>query len=122
VAELAKRPAVALAPALRSAGVDGEIDNEAALTVELELKYAGYFERERQQAERLRRMRDFALPVGLRYDEMRSLSTEARQKLAHVKPPTLAQAASIPGVSASDLQNLVIEVERRRRHTTDRPI
>jgi tRNA uridine 5-carboxymethylaminomethyl modification enzyme len=46
---------------------------------------------------------------------MRSLSTEARQKLASVRPRSLAQASRISGVSPSDLQNLVIEVERQRR-------
>ena len=64
-------------------------------------------------------MRDFELPVELPYEELRSLSTEARQKLAALKPTTLAQAASSPGVSASDLQNLVIEVERRRKQRAD---
>jgi len=116
VAELAKRPALGLVPALRAAGVDAELDPAAALTVELELKYAGYFERERLQADRLKRMRDFELPSELPYAELRSLSTEARQKLGALRPATLAQAASVPGVSASDLQNLIIEVERRRRH------
>jgi tRNA uridine 5-carboxymethylaminomethyl modification enzyme len=85
------------------------------LTAELELKYAGYFERERAQANRLRRLRDFQLPDELPYEDLRSLSTEARQKLGALRPATLAQAASVPGISASDLQNLVIEVERRRR-------
>jgi tRNA uridine 5-carboxymethylaminomethyl modification enzyme len=46
---------------------------------------------------------------------MQSLSMEARQKLSKLKPRSLAQASRIPGVSPSDLQNLVIEVERRRR-------
>jgi tRNA uridine 5-carboxymethylaminomethyl modification enzyme len=46
---------------------------------------------------------------------MRSLSLEARQKLAGLRPLSLAQASRIPGVSPSDLQNLVIEIERRRR-------
>lgn len=119
VAELAKRPMVSVTPALRAAGVTNEINADAALTVELELKYSGYFERERQQAERLRRMRDFELPTELPYGELRSLSTEARQKLGVVRPATLAQAAAIPGVRASDLQNLVIEVERRRRLRAD---
>ena len=114
IAELAKRPGVSLAPLLEAAGVPAE-DNDAALTVELELKYAGYFERERAQAERMRRLRDFPLPIELQYSELRSLSTEARQKLGRVRPTTLAQAAGVPGISASDLQNLVLEVERRRR-------
>jgi len=49
---------------------------------------------------------------------MRSLSFEARQKLSRLKPTSLAQASRIPGVSPSDLQNLVIEIERRRRLAT----
>jgi tRNA uridine 5-carboxymethylaminomethyl modification enzyme len=57
----------------------------------------------------------FALDPALPYAEMRSLSFEARQKLAAIRPITLAQAASIPGVSPTDLQNLVIEIEKRRR-------
>ena len=60
---------------------------------------------------------DFALDAGLDYDEMQSLSFEARQKLGALKPRSLAQASRVPGVSPNDLQNLVIEVERRRRRT-----
>jgi tRNA uridine 5-carboxymethylaminomethyl modification enzyme len=81
----------------------------------LELKYAGYFDRERTQADKLRRMGDFSLDPAFPYDELLSLSIEARQKLARLQPRTLAQAASIPGVSPTDLQNLVIEIEKRRR-------
>ncbi|MGH9661101.1 MAG: tRNA uridine-5-carboxymethylaminomethyl(34) synthesis enzyme MnmG, partial [Bryobacteraceae bacterium] len=90
-------------------------DSEAALTVELELKYAGYFARERVHAEKLKRMSGLPLPVDLPYEQFQSLSTEARQKLSSRRPSTLAQAAGIPGVSQSDLQNLLIEIERRRR-------
>jgi tRNA uridine 5-carboxymethylaminomethyl modification enzyme len=118
VAELAKRPGVSLAALLKAVGASAD-DSSAVLTAELELKYAGYFERERSQADRLRRLRDFALPVELPYSELRSLSTEARQKLGALRPTTLAQASSIPGVSASDLQNLVIEVERRRKNAVE---
>ena len=49
------------------------------------------------------------------YDAMLTVSVEARQKLAVRRPSTLAQAASIPGVSPADLQNLILEVERWRR-------
>lgn len=114
VAEVAKRPGVSLTDLLSAIGSPVE-DLDAALTAELELKYAGYFERERVQADRLKRLRDFALPGQLPYEEFRSLSIEARQKLAARQPATLAQAASIPGVNASDLQNLIVEVERRRK-------
>ena len=103
-------------PALfAAAGVGAELPADAVITTELELKYADYFQRERQQVERLRRMGEFALPRELPWPELRSLSTEARQKLAAARPDTLAQASRVPGVSAADLQNLVLEVERRRR-------
>lgn len=115
IADVVKRQGVSLAELFAAAGVGGDSTPEAMITTELELKYGGYFERERSQAEKLRRMGDFMLDEALPYAEMRSLSTEARQKLATIRPRTLAQASRIPGVSASDLQNLVVEVERQRR-------
>lgn len=115
VADLAKRQNVELGTLFSLAGVGDELERDTVLSVELELKYAGYFQRERVHAERLRRMGDFPLHRDVPYAEFRSLSTEARQKLAARLPETLAQAASISGVSPSDLQNLVIEVERWRR-------
>jgi tRNA uridine 5-carboxymethylaminomethyl modification enzyme len=115
IAEVARRQAVALLDLFRAAGVGKGLAPEAVVSAELELKYEGYFERERMQADKLRRMGAFALDPALPYAEMHSLSFEARQKLAFVRPITLAQAASVPGVSPTDLQNLVIEIEKRRR-------
>jgi tRNA uridine 5-carboxymethylaminomethyl modification enzyme len=115
VVELAKRQDVSLRALLDAAGVGEDVPDDAAITADLEIKYEGYFARERDQADRLRRMGDFALDSSLAYDEMLSLSFEARQKLAAVRPLTLAQASRIPGVSPSDLQNLVLEVGKRRR-------
>ena len=116
IVEVARRQGVALLDLLRAAGVDSMIPVDAAVTAELEIKYAGYFERERVQADKMRRLDAFPLGTGLPYSEMRSLSIEARQKLAAVTPATLAQASRIPGVSPSDLQNLVLVIERRRAH------
>jgi tRNA uridine 5-carboxymethylaminomethyl modification enzyme len=113
--ELAKRQDVSLRTLLDAAGVGGDAPDDAVITTDLEIKYEGYFTRERDQADRLRRMGDFALDPQLAYDEMLSLSFEARQKLAVTRPLTLAQASRIPGVSPSDLQNLVLEVGKRRR-------
>src|SRR5687767_8845533 len=115
VIEVARRQEVLLQELFSAVGVARDIDDEALVTADLEIKYAGYFERERVQAERMRRMGDFSLDADLEYDEMRSLSSEARQKLSNLRPHSLAQASRIPGVSPSDLQNLVIEIERRRR-------
>ena len=63
---------------------------------------------------RLESLAAFRLPDEAPYEQMRSLSIEARSKLARRRPVTLAQAASIPGVSPADLQNLVLEVQRLR--------
>jgi len=115
IVEVARRQDVTLAALFGAANVGSEIHSDALVTADLEIKYAGYFERERIQADRMRRMGDFSLRPDLEYGEMRSLSLEARQKLASLKPVSLAQASRIPGVSPSDLQNLVIEVERRKR-------
>ena len=120
IVEVARRQETSLRELLNAVGVGAHLSDEVLVTADLEIKYAGYFERERAQADRMRRMGDFVLDPGLEYEEMQSLSFEARQKLAKVKPQSLAQASRIPGVSPSDLQNLVIEVERRRRMAATR--
>jgi tRNA uridine 5-carboxymethylaminomethyl modification enzyme len=115
VEEVARRHGVSLASLLEAAGAIGSLDREAVQTAELELKYAGYFAREREQAERLRQLGDMRLEPTIPYLEFQSLSVEARQKLASLAPATMAQAAGIPGVNPVDLQNLIIELEKRRR-------
>jgi tRNA uridine 5-carboxymethylaminomethyl modification enzyme len=114
ISEIVRRNGVGLAALFQCAGVPEPRDAEAMATVELELKYSGYFERERLAARRLRGLAEFALPDDAPYASMLSLSTEARHKLGARRPVTLAQAATIPGVSPSDLQNLVLEIERGR--------
>jgi tRNA uridine 5-carboxymethylaminomethyl modification enzyme len=117
ISEVVKRQGVSLGDLFQASGVGETLDRDAILTAELEIKYSGYFEREREQAEKMRRMGQFRLDVGLPYEEMLSLSFEARQKLSTVRPQTLAQASRIPGVSPTDLQNLLIEIEKRRRQS-----
>jgi tRNA uridine 5-carboxymethylaminomethyl modification enzyme len=114
IAHVVQRPGVTLAALFEAAGVPSSDDSEAMLGVELELKYAGYFAREREAVERLRSLERRELPVDAPYLAMRSLSTEARQKLDRIRPATMAGAAAIPGVSQSDLQNLLLEISRTR--------
>lgn len=115
ITELARRQDVQLRELFALAGVGRELAFDALVTTELQIKYAGYFERERMQADKLRRMGHFALEADLPYESMQSVSFEARQKFTERRPRSLAQASRIPGVSPSDLQNLVLEVERLRR-------
>ena len=115
VAVVAKRPGVALSELLSAAGVVETPSADAVLAAEIEIKYDGYLAREREAAARLAELASFALPVDLPYLDLRSLATEARQKLDRVRPTSLAQAARIPGVTPSDLHNLVLEATRWRR-------
>ena len=115
IAELVKRQDVELRTLFQIADVGDALALDAVTSTELEIKYAGYFDRERVQADRLKRLGHVALAPDLEYANMRSLTFEARQKLASLRPRSLAQAASIPGVSPNDVQNLLIEVERHRR-------
>ena len=113
VAELARRPGVPLADLLRAAGV--VIADEHTEWADIELKYTGYLERERNAAQRMSQLDDFVLPATIPYRSLATLSYEAREKLYAARPASLGQAGRIPGVSPSDLQNLVFEVIRLRQ-------
>src|SRR6266571_3469460 len=115
IAVVAKRPGVSLGALFAAAGVGGDMPTEAVIAAEIEIKYDGYLAREREAAARLAELASFKLPADLPYLELRTLATEARQKLARVRPSSLAQAARVPGVTPSDLHNLVLEATRWRR-------
>lgn len=115
VVELVRRQEVQLRELFDLTNVGADLALDAIVTTELQIKYAGYLERERVQADKMRRMGHFALEADLPYESMQSVSFEARQKFSVQRPRSLAQASRIPGVSPNDLQNLVLEVERHRR-------
>jgi tRNA uridine 5-carboxymethylaminomethyl modification enzyme len=114
IAEVARRPDVPLRELLAVSAWQG--DPDTADWADIELKYAGYLLRERENVRRLSSMEDFALPPGLPFTSLTTLSFESREKLACVMPETLGRAGRIPGVSPSDLQSLVIEVIKWRRN------
>jgi len=115
IAVIAKRPGVSLAALFAAAGIGTDAAAEAIVAAEIEIKYDGYLAREREAAARLAELASFILPPDLPYLELRTLATEARQKLDYVRPSSLAQAARVPGVTPSDLHNLVLEATRWRR-------
>jgi len=85
---------------------------EVVEAAEIQIKYKGYIERERQMAEKMQRLEELRIRGRFRYEEIQSLSTEARQKLVHIDPETLAQASRIPGVSPSDINVLMVLMGR----------
>lgn len=87
-------------------------NSKAVEAAEIELKYAGYIEREKVTAEKMRRLENIHIRGHFDYANIQSLSTEARQKLAAIDPATLAQASRIPGVSPSDVNVLLVMMGR----------
>jgi tRNA uridine 5-carboxymethylaminomethyl modification enzyme len=118
VAELAKRPRLSVPTLLEAAGI--EIDEAITEWAEIEFKYAGYLDRERLAADRMIQMDEFILPQDLDYHTLNGISFEAREKLSAIKPNSLGHARRIPGVSPSDLQNLVLAVLKHRRNRPER--
>jgi len=124
--DLVKRPEVsvdgllAVAPNMQKGWTEGwgDVATAAACKAfEIEVKYEGYVERDRQRAARLRERAGVHLGEGVPYMDFVTLSYEAREKLTHHAPETLSQAERIPGVSPADVQNLWLEVRRWRAKT-----
>lgn len=85
---------------------------EIVSSVEIAIKYRGYIDRERENAEKLHRLDRLKLPADCDYMSMTALSTEARQKLDRMRPASIAQASRIPGVSPSDINVLLLMLGR----------
>ena len=85
---------------------------EIAEAAEIRIKYKGYIERERQVADKMRRLENIKIKGHFNYNDIQSLSTECRQKLTAIDPETLAQASRIPGVSPSDINVLLVLMGR----------
>jgi tRNA uridine 5-carboxymethylaminomethyl modification enzyme len=113
LSELLRRPDVSyhslfeLMPALEAV-----MDPQVTEQVEVQAKYAGYIERQREEIERQRRNEDTRLGAELNYSEVRGLSNEVREKLARVRPATVGQASRIPGVTPAAISLLLIFLKK----------
>jgi tRNA uridine 5-carboxymethylaminomethyl modification enzyme len=88
------------------------IDREVVEQTEIHVKYAGYIDKEKRNADKLTRLENVAIPENFDYTKVKSLSTEARQKLTQIKPVTISQASRISGVSPSDVSVLLVYMGR----------
>ncbi|HMQ61203.1 MAG TPA: tRNA uridine-5-carboxymethylaminomethyl(34) synthesis enzyme MnmG [Flavilitoribacter sp.] len=89
-----------------------QYDPECRMLAEINMKYEGYIVREREVADKLNRLEEVRLHDDFRYDNLPSLSSEAREKLARLKPRTIGQASRISGVSPSDISALLVYLGR----------
>ena len=114
--DLLRRPETDYAALMRAEGIGpGVADAKVAEQVEIEAKYAGYLERQREEIARARRHEDTAIPDGFDFAAVRGLSNEVLQKLERVRPDTIGQAGRIPGVTPAAVSLLLVHLGRARR-------
>ena len=89
-----------------------QLDEEVLEQAEIQVKYSGYIEKERNNANKLTRLEDVKIPEFFDYSKIKSMSIEARQKLTQIRPVTISQASRISGVSPSDISVLLIYMGR----------
>jgi tRNA uridine 5-carboxymethylaminomethyl modification enzyme len=112
LAELLKRPELTYADLAALVGGPTE-DRQAAEQVEIQAKYAGYIDRQKDDIARLRRHENTLLPIDLDYNAVDGLSHEVKQKLSVARPETLARAGRVPGVTAAAIALLLIYLKKR---------
>ncbi|PQB05467.1 tRNA uridine-5-carboxymethylaminomethyl(34) synthesis enzyme MnmG [Aureitalea marina] len=91
---------------------DNELDQEVLEQTEIQVKYAGYIEKERQNADKLQRLEGIRIPDNFNYDQLKSLSYEAREKLKEIQPTSISQASRISGVSPNDISVMLVYMGR----------
>ncbi len=91
---------------------DHDLDDEILEQAEIIVKYSGYIDKERANAAKLTRLEDIVIPNSFEYDNIKSLSYEAKEKFKKIKPVTISQASRISGVSPSDISVLLIHMGR----------
>ncbi|HLO74413.1 MAG TPA: tRNA uridine-5-carboxymethylaminomethyl(34) synthesis enzyme MnmG [Flavobacterium sp.] len=89
-----------------------DLDQEVVEQAEIQVKYSGYIEKEKNNADKLTRLEDMIIPDNFNFDKIQSISIEAKQKLNKIRPRTIAQASRISGVSPSDISVLLIYMGR----------
>ena len=116
-AKLLSRPNIKREDLLRFQNVtafleEKNMDDVILEQAEIEIKYAGYIEKEKRTADKLKRLENIKIPQAFDYDRLASLSHEAKEKLNKIQPTTLAQASRISGIIPSDISVLLVSMGR----------
>jgi tRNA uridine 5-carboxymethylaminomethyl modification enzyme len=91
---------------------ENTLDNEVLQQTEIQVKYAGYIAKEKNNADKLNRLEGIKIPSNFDYTKLKSLSYEAREKLSAIKPVTVSQASRISGVSPNDISVMLVFMGR----------
>ena len=116
-AKLLSRPQISRTDLLQFPVVQKFLDQEKISTIayeqaEIEIKYAGYIAKEQKNADRLQKLEHVKIPTGFNYEQLKSLSHEALEKLNAARPETLAQAARISGIKPSDISVILVAISK----------
>lgn len=113
LAELIRRPELDYDGVVSLNPPEEELSLQAKETVEIDIKYSGYIEKQNKQASRMSQLEEKLLPENIDYESISGLCLEARQKLTNIKPRTLGQAMRISGVSPADVSVLLIYLKQK---------
>lgn len=91
---------------------DNQLSDEVLEQTEIQVKYAGYIEKEKSNADKLNRLEGISIPENFDYSKLKSLSFEAKEKLSTIRPTTISQASRISGVSPNDISVLLVYMGR----------
>jgi tRNA uridine 5-carboxymethylaminomethyl modification enzyme len=122
--DLLKRPEISCSGLVGLAAASGQpghqdLPEEIAEQLEIQVRFAGYLEKQESHVARMEKQENKRLPTGLDYLQVRGLSREAQEKLSKVQPLTLGQAARVPGVTPADVSVLWVYLEQQRRLNAD---
>ncbi|MCE5172485.1 tRNA uridine-5-carboxymethylaminomethyl(34) synthesis enzyme MnmG [Paenibacillus profundus] len=117
VMTLLRRPEVTYAHVEQLYPSTLELDEEMKEQVEIQIKYSGYIEKQLLQVERLRKMEKKLIPHDIDYHDVHGIASEAKQKLAKIRPLSIGQATRISGVSPADISILLVYLEHYNRVT-----
>jgi tRNA uridine 5-carboxymethylaminomethyl modification enzyme len=114
LAQLLRRPEISVSDLAIFSEKLNAFDTDIALQAEVEVKYAGYIDRQTQMVERFRKIENVRVPEDLDYLDIRGLSREACEKLTKIKPKSLGQASRISGITPAAISLLSIYLRKRK--------
>jgi tRNA uridine 5-carboxymethylaminomethyl modification enzyme len=112
--ELLKRPEIKIEGFKGKVNFIDFTDINSLLTLESDIKYEGFIEKQREEINRNEKLENTLMPENLDYDEIKGLLNESRSKMKQVKPMTLGQASRIPGVTPADISIIAIYITKFR--------
>ena len=115
LAELLKRPALRYEQVARLVPAPDALPQAVKEQVEIQIKYDGYIQRQQRQIHQFKKLENFRIPEAFDYADVPGLKTEAREKLAKIRPASIGQASRLPGVSPADISILTVMLHQQKK-------